>query len=36
MKGFDKNKKSSYLKYWDVYNLYGWVVSRKFQVHKFE
>ena len=36
MKGFDKNKKSSYLKYWDVHNLYGWVVSRKFKVHKFE
>ena len=26
---YDKNKKSLYLKYWGIYNLYGWVVSQK-------
>ena len=29
MKGYDKNKKSPYLKYCDRNNLYGWVISQK-------
>ena len=35
MKDYDKNKESSYLKYWDVNNLYGWVMSQKLPVNKF-
>ena len=29
-------KESSYLKYWSVNNLYGWVISQKLPVNKFE
>ena len=36
MKDFDKSKESSYLKYWDVNNIYGWKMSRKLPVNKFE
>ena len=36
MKDFDKNKESSYLKYWNVNNLYGWGWSQKLLVNKFE
>ena len=32
----DKSKESSYLKYWDVNNLYGWAMSQKFPVNKLE
>ena len=29
IKGYDKNKKFSYLKQWDVNNVYGWPLSQK-------
>ena len=36
MKDYNKNKASSYLKYWDANNLYGWAVSQKHPVNNFE
>ena len=36
MKDYDKNKESSNLRYWDVNNLDGWVMSQKLPVNKFE
>ena len=36
MNNYDKNKESSYLKYWAVNNLYGWAMSQKLLVNKFE
>ena len=36
MKDYDKNKELSYLRYWDVNNLYGWAMSQKFPVNNFE
>ena len=36
MKDYDKNKESSYHKYWDVSYLYGWAISQKLPVNKFE
>ena len=29
MKNYNKNKLSSYFKYWDVNNLHGWAMSKK-------
>ena len=36
MKDYDENKESSCLKYWDLNNLYGWAMSQKLAVYKFE
>ena len=36
MKDYDKNKESSYLRYWDVINLYGWAMSEKLSINKFD
>ena len=36
MKDYDKKKESSYLKYWHVSNFYGWAMSQKLPVNKFE
>ena len=32
MKDYDEDKESSYLKYWDVKNLNGWKMLRKFSI----
>ena len=37
MKDHDKNKESSYIRYWDENNLlYGWAMSQKLLVNNFE
>ena len=36
MKNYDKNKKSSYLQYWNVNNLSVWAMSQKLPVNNFE
>ena len=36
MKDYDKNKASSYLKYWDVNNLNDWTISQKLSVNRFK
>ena len=36
MKKYNRNKKSSYLKYWDAKNLYGWTMSKKLPVNDFK
>ena len=35
MKNHEKNKELSYLKSWDVNDLYGWLMSRKLPGSKF-
>ena len=35
MKDYDKKKESSYLKYWDVNNLYGSAMSQNLPVNDF-
>ena len=36
MNDYDKNKESSYLKYWDINNLYGRKMWQKLPVKTFE
>ena len=36
MKDYDKNKKSSYRKYWDVNSLYNWAMMQKLPLNGFE
>ena len=36
MKDYDKNKELSYIQYWDVNNLSGWVMSQNLPVNNFE
>ena len=36
MKDYEKNKESSYLKYQNVNNLYGWGMPPKLPVNKFK
>ena len=36
MKNYDKSIKSSFMKYFDTNNLYGWVMSQKLPVDSFE
>ena len=35
MEANDKNKELSYFQYWDVNNLYGWAITQKLPVNKF-
>ena len=36
VKHYDKNKESSNFNYWDLDNLYGWVMPQKLPVNNFE
>ena len=36
MKDYDNNNESSYLKHWDIKNVYGWAMSQKLPVNNFE
>ena len=35
IKDYDKDKELLYIQYWDVNNLYGWVMSQKLPVNNF-
>ena len=35
MKNYDRNKKSSYLIYWNINNLCGWAMSQEIPVNDF-
>ena len=36
MKDYDKNKESSYVKYWGANNVFGWAMLQKLPVNTFE
>ena len=36
MKDYDKDKELSYLRYWDVNNLYGWAMPQKIPANDFK
>ena len=36
MKDYNKKKESSYIQYWDVNDLFGWVMSQTVPVNNFE
>ena len=36
MKDYDKNRELSYLRFCDVYNLYGWVMPQKLPLNNFK
>ena len=36
MKGYDKNKESSYLNYWDLNNLHRWAMSQNLSIGGFK
>ena len=36
MEDYGKNKESSYLKYWNINNLYGWTISQKLDASRFK
>ena len=36
MKDYNKHKKSTSLKYWDVNNLYGWAMSQMLSLNGFK
>ena len=35
MKDNNENEESSYIQYWDISNLYGWIMSQKLPLNHF-